>query len=251
MRKFTQSLLLLISIPLISCSTTTYHIPGVYRIDIQQGNIFDQNMIDQLRPNMTKRQVLYIMGSPMLIDIFHKDRWDYIHLEQLAGKRHKQQKLSLLFNENLLVGVQGDYKPSALPVAKVNTETTIEVPKRQEKKTVFGEIVKFFSFEDDEPTTHTETKLDTEKQTDPEIPIPEPESNDTEPPTEESESNLEPGDNSTIEPIISNQQDSADSDLKTIKLDSKTKTDKQPEPISNKIEELSKPPALNTPSTEH
>ncbi len=248
MRKFTQSLLLLTSIPLFSCSTTTYHIPGVYRIDIQQGNIFDQNMIDQLRPNMTKRQVLYVMGSPMLIDIFHKNRWDYIHLEQLGGKPHKQQKLSLLFEENLLVGVQGDYKPSELPVAKVNTETTIEVPKRQEKKTVFGEIVKFFSFEDDKPTPHTETTPDAEQQINPEISTPEPESNDTELPAVESELNLNTTDNDTIQPISSNL-DSVGSDVKTINPDQKF--EKNSDSISNEIEELSNPPGLKTLPADH
>ncbi len=246
MRKFTQSLLLLIVIPLISCSTTTYHIPGVYRIDIQQGNIFDQNMIDQLRPNMTKRQVLYVMGSPMLIDIFHKNRWDYIYLEQLGGKPHKQQKLSLLFDKDLLVGVQGDYKPSALPVAKVNTETTIEVPKRQEKKTVFGEIVKFFSFKNDQPTTHTENKPDIEKQTTPEIP--EPDSKESEPSAEESESNLVSTDTSINEPTLANHA-STDADDKAINLGQKI--EKQTKPTSNKIDELSKPPALETTSELH
>ncbi len=241
MRKNTQSLLLLISIPLISCSTATYHVPGVYRIDIQQGNIFDQNMIDQLRPNMTKRQVLYVMGSPMLIDIFHRNRWDYVHSEQLGGKLRKQQRISLLFENDLLTGVQGDYKPSALPVAKVNTETTIEVPKRQEKKTVFGEIIKFFSFEDDKPDNTAEKKPDTENQTEPEISAPKSklDSNDSKKVTADTESMQESTNINSIEPAIANHT-SVEPDDKTIDLDKKI--EKHTESISNETDQLSKPP---------
>ncbi len=246
MRKFTRSLLLLISTPLISCSTTTYHIPGVYRIDIQQGNIFDQNMIDQLRPNMTKRQVLYVMGSPMLVDIFHKNRWDYIYSEQLGGKQHKQQRISLLFDNDFLIGVQGDYKPSALPVARVNTETTVDVPKRQEKKTVFGEIVKFFSFEDDEPVVANEDiKPEEEKQITPEISAPKSESDaiDSDPPVEEVESKQEIGDIDTVEP---SQADHADFESEKKSIVNDQQIEKQTESISDEIAELSKPPGLKT-----
>jgi outer membrane protein assembly factor BamE len=47
---------------LTACETILSNLPGVYTIDIEQGNMIDQAMVDQLRPNMTKRQVLYIMG---------------------------------------------------------------------------------------------------------------------------------------------------------------------------------------------
>ena len=60
------------------CSTILNNIPGVYTIDILQGNMIDQDLIDQLRPNMTKRQVMYILGSPMIADTFHEKRWDYL-----------------------------------------------------------------------------------------------------------------------------------------------------------------------------
>jgi len=78
MRKSILSVSLL-SLSLVSCSTILNHLPYVYTIDINQGNIIDQAMIDQLRPNMTKRQVLYVMGTPMLADFFHENRWDYIY----------------------------------------------------------------------------------------------------------------------------------------------------------------------------
>ncbi len=104
------------SLTLSSCTTILTNLPGVYTIDVQQGNIVDQSMIDQLRPEMNKRQVLYIMGSPMLIDFFHQKRWDYLYSAQTGGGDRQQKRISLYFDKDQLVGVQGDFKPSAVPV---------------------------------------------------------------------------------------------------------------------------------------
>lgn len=86
-------------------------------MDIEQGNKIDQSMVDQLRPNMTKRQVVYIMGSPMLTDSFHDKRWDYIYSSQPGGGDRIQKRVTLFFNGDNLVGVQGDLRPSSMPVA--------------------------------------------------------------------------------------------------------------------------------------
>ncbi len=124
--------------------------PWVYSLDIQQGNIINQDMIDQLRPKMTKRQVLYIMGSSMLVDIFHQERWDYLYSEQPGGESRKQKRLSLFFKDDLLAGVQGDFRPSSLPVIKPSYEVTVEVPERQLEKTMWEKITGLF--EEDSPT---------------------------------------------------------------------------------------------------
>ncbi len=127
-------------------------------MDVTQGNIIDQDMIDQLRPNMNKRQVLYIMGSPMLVDIFHQRRWDYIYSEQIGGGARMQKRMSLFFDGDQLIGVQGDYRPSTLPVVAKSKESTIDVPKRKLDKTLFEKISSIFS--DDvnnlEPATESE-----------------------------------------------------------------------------------------------
>lgn len=94
-------------------------------------------MIDQLRPNMTKRQVLYIMGSPMLDNVFHPDRWDYIYSNQPGGEPRQEKKITLMFDGDNIVGIQGDFRPSSLPVVKVSEETTVEVPKRELEKTLW------------------------------------------------------------------------------------------------------------------
>lgn len=53
--------------------------PGVFRIDVGQGNLITQDMVDKLRIGMTPRQVRYVMGSPMIADTFNPNRWDYLY----------------------------------------------------------------------------------------------------------------------------------------------------------------------------
>lgn len=133
---------------LSACETIMTNLPGVYTIDIEQGNIIEQAMVDQLRPNMTKRQVLYIMGSPMLNDAFHQQRWDYLYSEQPGGEARMQKRLSLYFNGDYLIGVQGDFRPSAVPVMKESDEATVDLPKRDLDTTMWEKITSLFGDDD-------------------------------------------------------------------------------------------------------
>jgi outer membrane protein assembly factor BamE len=84
----------------------------VYKIDIQQGNVVTQDMIDQLRPGMTRRQVRFIMGNPLITDTFHANRWDYLYSLQPGGGARQQERISLVFDGNdQLVGLSGDFIP--------------------------------------------------------------------------------------------------------------------------------------------
>ncbi len=149
MKKSSFLLAAIAGFSLNACSTILSNLPGVYTLDIQQGNIIDQSMVDQLRPNMTKRQVLYIMGSPMLADAFHDKRWDYLYSEQPGGEDRLQKRISLFFNGENLMGVQGDFKPSSLPVVKETSETSVEVPKRDLERSMWEKISGLFSSEPD------------------------------------------------------------------------------------------------------
>jgi outer membrane protein assembly factor BamE len=148
MRKSLFSLSLLTSLTLVSCSTILNNLPGVYTLEIQQGNIIDQAMIDQLRPGMNKRQVLYIMGSPMLDDVFHKNRWDYLYSDQPDGEDRVQKQISLFFENDQIVGIQGDFRPSAVPVIKTSGETTVDVPKRDLEKTLWEKITGLIGYDE-------------------------------------------------------------------------------------------------------
>ena len=102
-RSFTLASLLVLA----GCS-----FPGVHKIDIQQGNVVTQDMVDQLRPGMTTRQVRFIMGTPLITDTFHSNRWDYLYSIQVAGGTRKQERISLVFDDNNeLRGLSGDFVP--------------------------------------------------------------------------------------------------------------------------------------------
>ena len=85
-------------------------LPGIspYRIDIQQGNVVTQDMIDKLKPGMTKQQVRFVMGSPPIVDPFHKDRWDYVYYLNKGGRVIEHRRLVLRFDGEVLKRVEGD-----------------------------------------------------------------------------------------------------------------------------------------------
>ncbi len=115
--------------------------PGVYKIDIQQGNVVTQDMIDQLRPGMTRKQVRFIMGNPLLTDTFHADRWDYLYSLQPGGGERQQERVSVIFNPNdQLVSLSGDFMPGVSrdeAILGKDSGTTVAAPaeKRREAKT--------------------------------------------------------------------------------------------------------------------
>lgn len=80
-----------------------------YHLDIRQGNWVTQEMVSQLKPGMTREQVRYVLGTPLLTDPFHGDRWDYIYRYD-SGKDGDvaQRRLSVYFQNNMLARVGGD-----------------------------------------------------------------------------------------------------------------------------------------------
>jgi outer membrane protein assembly factor BamE len=89
-------------------------IPGVtpYRIEIQQGNYISQEMVAQLKAGMTKEQVRFILGTPMVTDIFHSDRWDYVYWRETPKGAREERKVTVLFEQGQLSRVDGDVVPS-------------------------------------------------------------------------------------------------------------------------------------------
>ncbi|WP_293264670.1 outer membrane protein assembly factor BamE [Neptunomonas sp.] len=106
MRKF------LISITAVFLLSGCSGFPGVYKIDIPQGNVITQEMVDQLRPGMSHSQVRYVLGTPLVVDTFNGERWDYISTFKKGGETRTQEHLSLFFNNGKLSNLSGDYKPS-------------------------------------------------------------------------------------------------------------------------------------------
>jgi outer membrane protein assembly factor BamE len=89
-------------------------IPGVtpYRMEIQQGNFISQEMVAQLKPGMTREQVRFVLGTPLVADIFHADRWDYVFYRETSGGKREQRNLSVVFEKDRLARVIGDLMPA-------------------------------------------------------------------------------------------------------------------------------------------
>lgn len=84
-----------------------------YRMDVQQGNFVTQEMIAKVQPGMTRSQVRFALGTPLVVDPFHGDRWDYIYLYQKAGVVTEQRRIVVIFKDDKLVRIEGDVVPAA------------------------------------------------------------------------------------------------------------------------------------------
>ena len=94
-----------------ACSAVGF--PGVYRIDVEQGNIVTREMVDQLQPGMSKRQVRFILGTPLVEDSFNRDRWDYLYNKRNGLEVLAEESVTVHFEGDKLSSVTGDYVPSA------------------------------------------------------------------------------------------------------------------------------------------
>lgn len=97
-------------IAIFSGCSSVPRIISEYKIDIQQGNVLTQEMVSQLKPGLTKDQVRFILGIPVLMDMFHANRWDYVYRFQKGGASTvEMRKFSTFFDESgRLVRVSGD-----------------------------------------------------------------------------------------------------------------------------------------------
>lgn len=99
-----------------SCSNAP-RIPGVtpYKIEIQQGNFVSQDMVSRLKTGMSKEQVRSVLGTPLLTDIFHAERWDYVYWREQSNGKRESRKLVVYFDGGKLARLGGDVvSPGAL-----------------------------------------------------------------------------------------------------------------------------------------
>ncbi len=95
---------------LTACSGNSFlsYLPEPYKLTIQQGNVLTQEMVEKLKPGMTKAQVRFVLGTPPITDMFHADRWDYVYIVKNGHKVKDERKLALFFEKDLLARVSGD-----------------------------------------------------------------------------------------------------------------------------------------------
>jgi outer membrane protein assembly factor BamE len=85
-------------------------LPGLkpYRINVQQGNALTQEMVAKLKLGMTRSQVRFVLGTPMVQDAFHSNRWDYVYLFTEGHKETRTRRLTVIFDGERLVRLEGD-----------------------------------------------------------------------------------------------------------------------------------------------
>jgi outer membrane protein assembly factor BamE len=92
-----------------------------HKIDIPQGNALTQEKLDKLKIGMTQSQVRFILGTPLIVDPFHTNRWDYVFRLEKEGKLVESRRVTVIFENDQLKGLQGDVvaapaKADAAPV---------------------------------------------------------------------------------------------------------------------------------------
>ena len=100
----------LVSVTLLLTACGVPRIPGItpYKPEIQQGNYVSQDIVAQLKPGMTREQVRFLLGTPLLTDIFHADRWDYVYFREGTDGKREQRRVALFFADNKLARTEGD-----------------------------------------------------------------------------------------------------------------------------------------------
>jgi outer membrane protein assembly factor BamE len=107
MRPVLAAVLVITCLGLTACT-----LPRVHKVTIQQGNVITQQMVDRLRPGMTRSQVAFVMGEPVFRNTFDDDRWDYLYSIEIPGLYREQKRLSVFFENDALAYFSGDFVPT-------------------------------------------------------------------------------------------------------------------------------------------
>jgi outer membrane protein assembly factor BamE len=87
----------------------------VYRVDVPQGNVVTQDMLDLLKPGMSPNQVRFVLGTPLLTDPFHKERWDYFYsLRKGNAQTAETRRVTVYFKNDQLARIEGDVQARSL-----------------------------------------------------------------------------------------------------------------------------------------
>jgi outer membrane protein assembly factor BamE len=98
-----------LSLMLGACST--FPSLGVYKLDINQGNYVTQDQVERLKVGMTRSQVKTALGTPLVADAFHANRWDYPYEFRRQGKTLEQRQFTVYFVDDKVARWEGDEMP--------------------------------------------------------------------------------------------------------------------------------------------
>jgi outer membrane protein assembly factor BamE len=160
MQKVLTYLVIGVTLALVGCSTPSKQpeyetsaldkLPFVYKMTVQQGNIVTEEMVDRLEPGMTKSQVRFLLGTPMLTDLFHTNRWDYTYTIRRGHNKMDLTRLTVFFKDDSLVQVQGNMRPDPKRAAQREpTELLVSVPDWKDDRGFFAKAASKLGFESD------------------------------------------------------------------------------------------------------
>ncbi|HEY8054005.1 MAG TPA: outer membrane protein assembly factor BamE [Steroidobacteraceae bacterium] len=102
----------------------------VYRMDIQQGNYLEGKTVDQLQAGMTRSQVRYLLGTPMVPDLFDKDRWDYLfYFDSKRPRIRERRHLVVYFKDDKVARFERDNVPNSAPLPEDQGPTPSQFPR--------------------------------------------------------------------------------------------------------------------------
>lgn|GEM_PF-103272 len=120
-------------------------IPGVYRIDIQQGNVITQAQLAKLEPGMERRKVRFILGTPLVADAFNQNRWDYYYSYEPGNGERVQRIISVYFDDKGLVRVGGDVRAASGPIkVEERRDELVKVPPGLNDESIFASLTPDF-----------------------------------------------------------------------------------------------------------
>ena len=118
---------------LIAISATVFSISGCtsfypYKMEIRQGNYVTSEMRKKIKVGMSRQQVTSVLGSPLVNDVFHANRWDYIYRLEEKGKLVEQQRLTLFFEGDFVKRLDDSQASGSQPADKNSAVTVPAAP---------------------------------------------------------------------------------------------------------------------------
>ena len=102
----------------------------VYRMDVEQGNFVTQDLVDKVKPGMTKAEVKGVLGTPLLNDTFHANRWDYYFSNKAGRKPEERAHVTIVFENDKVVSIKGEGRPAGSTPTQTPSETRAAPPTR-------------------------------------------------------------------------------------------------------------------------
>ena len=117
-------------------------VPGLYRLDVRQGNALNDTAFARLEVGMPRSRVVYLLGSPAIDDVFHPDRWEYLYSYAPGGEAGDWRRIVLHFEGDRLARMEGDLPPADAATIEPEAATVVEVPPRPAEKGIFRRVVR-------------------------------------------------------------------------------------------------------------